>query len=77
MALLLYYARFSSSVAVGSKNHYGSRSLHGTRVAASFYSLIESAKMVGVEPAAYLHEATHRALHRPGTVTLPIDFLSQ
>ena len=59
------------------KNHYGSRSLHGPRVAASFYSLIESAKMVGVEPAAYLREATHRALHQPGTVTLPIDFLSQ
>jgi transposase len=65
------------AVAVGRKNHYGSRSLHGTRVAASFYSLIESAKMVGVEPAAYLREATHRALRQPGTVTLPIDFLSQ
>jgi hypothetical protein len=31
----------------------------------------ELAKMVGVEPAAYLREATHRALHQPGTVTLP------
>jgi transposase len=59
------------AVAVGRKNHYG------TRVAASFYSLIESAKMVGVEPAAYLREATHRALHQPGTVTLPSDILSQ
>jgi transposase len=65
------------AVAVGRKNHYGSRSLHGTRVAASFYSLIESAKMVGVEPAAYLREAAHRALRQPGTVTLPSDLLSQ
>ena len=64
-------------VAVGRKNHYGSRSLHGTRVAASFYGLIESAKMAGVEPATYLREATHRALHQPGTVTLPSDLLNQ
>jgi len=33
--------------------------------------------MGGVEPAAYLRAATHHALHQPGTVTLPIDFLSQ
>ena len=32
-------------VAVGRKNHYGSRSERGTRVAALFYSLIESAKL--------------------------------
>ncbi len=44
-------------VAVGRKNHYGSRSERGTRVAALFYSLIESAKLCGVEPRAYLREA--------------------
>ena len=48
-----------------------SRSLHGTRVAASFYSLIESAKMAGAEPAAYLREATHRSLREPGTMHVP------
>jgi hypothetical protein len=34
-------------VAVVRKNHYGSRSERGTRVAALFYSLIESAKLAG------------------------------
>ncbi len=60
-------------VAVGRKNQYGSRSLHGTRVAALFYSLLESAKRVGVNPATYLAEATRRAIASPGTVTLPRD----
>jgi hypothetical protein len=46
---------------VGRKNHYGSRSERGTRTAALFYSLIESAKLCGVEPRAYLREATRRA----------------
>ena len=58
---------------VGRKNHYGSKSLRGTEVAALFYSLLESAKLAGVEPAAYLAEATRRALANPGTVTLPSD----
>ncbi len=44
-------------VAAGRKNHCGSRSERGTRVAALFYSLIESAKLAGVEPRAYLGEA--------------------
>ena len=61
------------AVAVGRKNHYGSRSERGTRVAALFYTLIESAKLAGVEPAAYLAKATRRAIAAPGTVTLPRD----
>ena len=56
---------------VGRKNHYGSRSPRGTEVAALFYSLIESAKLCGVEPKAYLLQATHAALATRGTVTLP------
>jgi transposase len=63
-------------VAVGRKNHYGSRSERGTRVAALFYSLIESAKLCGVEPRAYLREATLRAVRNPGTVTLASDVKS-
>jgi hypothetical protein len=39
-------------------------------VAAFFYSLIESAKLCGVKPRAYLREATLRAAREPGTVTL-------
>lgn len=58
-------------VVVGRKNHYGSRSKRGTEVAALLYSLCETAKLVGVEPRAYLLEATHAALSKPGTVTLP------
>jgi len=58
-------------VVIGRKNHYGSRSLRGTMVAALFYSLIESAKLCGVEPRAYLREATRRAIAQPGAVTVP------
>jgi len=60
---------------VGRKNHYGSRSRRGTQVAALFYSLLESAKLCGVEPKAYLLAATRAALTSPGTVTLPHSFL--
>ncbi len=60
-------------LAVGRKNHYGSKSERGTRVAALFYSLIESAKLARVEPATYLAEATRRAIDHAGTVTLPRD----
>ena len=47
---------------VGRKNHYGSQSRCGTEVAALFYSAIESAKLVGVEPKAYLRAATQAVL---------------
>ena len=40
------------------------------------YTLLESAKLAGVEPAAYLAEATRRAIAPPGTVTLPRDLHS-
>jgi transposase len=57
-------------VVPGRKNHYGSRSERGARVAALFYSLIESAKLFGVEPRGYLREATLWAVGNAGTVTL-------
>ena len=63
-------------VAVGRKNHHGSKSERGTRVAALFYTLIESAKLAGIEPAGYLADATRRAIHNAGTVTLPRDLAS-
>jgi transposase len=58
------------------KNHYGSRSKRGTEVAVLFYSLIESAKLCGVEPKAYLLYATRAALENPGAVTLPHALLT-
>lgn len=58
-------------VVVGRKNHYGSRSKRGTEVAALFYTLFESAKLSGVNPAEYVRTAARRALENPGTVTLP------
>lgn len=60
-------------VAVGRKNRYGSRSERGTRVAALFYSLIESAKLAGVEARAYLGVAARHSIRNPGAVTLPRD----
>jgi transposase len=48
---------------VGRKNHYGSRSRRGTEVAAILYSLLESAKLCGVEPKAYLRAAVQAALN--------------
>ena len=45
-------------------------------MAAVFYSLIESAKLCGVEPRVYLRETTRRAVRNPGTVTLARDLKS-
>jgi transposase len=58
-------------VVLGRKNHYGSRSRRGTEVAAILYTLFESAKLCGVEPKSYVLRATHAAIARPGTGTLP------
>ena len=60
---------------VGRKNHYGSRSERGTKVAAIFYTLVESAKLCGVDPSRYLLDATERALKTPGAVMLPHELL--
>ena len=58
---------------VGRKNHYGSRSLRGTQVAALFYTLCESAKLAGLDPYAYVLRALDAAIAQPGTVTFPED----
>ncbi len=54
--------RAQRGVVVGRKNHYGSRSKRGTEVAALFYSLVESAKLCGLDPKAYLRRAVIAAL---------------
>jgi transposase len=80
MSRILLHLRNSETIrhprgfAVGRKNHYGSRPERGTRVAALFYSLIESAKLCGVEPRAFLREATLRAARNSGVATLTRDF---
>lgn len=56
---------------VGRKNHYGSKSVAGTKVAAILYTLCETAKLCGVCPAQYLADAAKAAIRRPGAVTLP------
>ena len=65
----------SDSYAIDSETK-APRSKRGTRVAALFHSLIESAKLAGVEPRGYLREATLRAVRNPGTVTLARDLKS-
>jgi transposase len=63
-------------VVLGRKNHYGSRSHRGLDVAALFYSLIESAKVCGVEPKAYLRHTMRAALADRASVTLPHTLLT-
>ena len=46
------------------------------RLVASADALLESANLCGVEPRAYLREATLRAVRNPGTVTLARDLKS-
>ena len=55
---------------VGRKNHYGSRSRRGTEIAALYYTLVESAKLNGVDPRAYLLHAAQAALTK-SEVLLP------
>lgn len=57
---------------VGRKNHYGSKSRRGTEVAATLYTVLETLKLHGKDPAAYLHAAILAADH--GDVLLPWQF---
>lgn len=57
---------------VGRKNHYGSKSRRGTEVAATLYSIIETAKLHGIDPAAYLVAAVRAA--DQGELLLPWNF---
>ena len=60
---------------IGRKNHYGSRSRRGTQVAAILYSLIETAKLVGLDPKAYLHAAVTAGLNGQ-VVPLPHELVT-
>lgn len=63
--------RASRGSVLGRKNHYGSHSELGTRVAALFYSLTETCKLLDVDPAAYMNEAARRRLLDPADVLTP------
>lgn len=58
---------------VGRRNHFGSKSERGTEVAAIFYTLLETAKLCGVDPARYLREAA--LADARGEVLLPHDLI--
>jgi len=59
---------------VGRKNFYGSKSRRGTEAAAILYTMVESAKLSGVDPKAYIAEVARRAIEDPEAVLLPADF---
>jgi transposase len=60
---------------VGRKNHYGSKSRSGTAVASTMYSILETAKLHDVDPAAYLAAALDAADR--GEVLLPWHFAAR
>lgn len=66
--------RAARGLVLGRKNHYGSRSVRGTEVAAISYSLIETCILCGVDPAAYLQHTVRAALRTPGIAILPQEF---
>lgn len=55
---------------IGRVNHFGSRSSRGTEAAGILYSLVESAKLAGVEPSAYFNHAI-RCVLKNDPVPLP------
>lgn len=61
-------------IVLGRRNHFGSKSQRGTEVAAAFYSLLETAKLCGVDPARYLREAA--LADARGEVLLPHDLVA-
>jgi transposase len=62
-------------VVIGRKNHYGSRSRRGIEVAALLYTLVESAKLVGLDPKAYLRAAVLASI-RGEPAPLPHEILA-
>jgi hypothetical protein len=66
--------RIIRGVVLGRNVFHGTRSAQGARVAALFYSLLESCRLEGVDGRAYLCEAARRALANPHEVFLPEDF---
>lgn len=60
---------------VGRRNHFGSKSRRGTEVAATLYTLVETAKLHDIDPATYLYAAIVAADR--GELLLPAQFAAQ
>jgi transposase len=58
-----------------SVSHYGFRSLRGTQVAAVFYTLCETAKLVGIDPHGYLLRTLYAAMAKSGAVSYPEELI--
>ncbi|MBN4049494.1 IS66 family transposase [bacterium AH-315-N03] len=58
---------------VGRRNHFGSKSRRGTEVASIIYSIVETAKLHDIDPAAYMAEAARLA--PLGEVLMPWQFV--
>ena len=69
--------RSMRGLVVGRKNHLGSKSRQGIEAAAICYTLFESAKLAGVDPAAYVEAVTRLAIRQPGSTLLPAQFAAQ
>jgi transposase len=61
---------------VGRKIHYGSRSIRSPQVAALFYTLCETTKLIGLDPHAYVLHAHYATIAKPGANTYPEDLLT-
>ncbi|MCB9758373.1 MAG: IS66 family transposase [Alphaproteobacteria bacterium] len=66
--------RVIRGVVLGRKTYAGSRSEKGAQVAALFYSIVESCRLEGVDPRAFMNEAARRALLERDAAFLPEDF---
>jgi transposase len=60
---------------VGRRNHFGSKSRRGTEVAATLYTIVETAKLHDIDPAAYLHAAIVAADR--AELLLPAEFAAR
>ena len=61
---------------IGRVNFFGSRSKRGTEAAAILYTLVESSKLAGVDPRAYLEHAVEAA-QRGDVVPLPHELAAK
>jgi len=62
---------------IGRNNYHGCRSVFGAHVAALFFSLISTAKSMGLDPHAYLLAVVTKALRDPTTVFTPWDYADE
>lgn len=60
-------------IVIGRKNHYGSRSERGTRVAAIMYTVMETAKLNGLDPFQWVVDAVYRRKADPTATPLPLS----